>query len=123
MANNQANLRVTKEDFLNRIGIIETKMGALKDVVQRYNNAINNLDQFIESDDSNYEKMVERIKVNIEAASKSYAALSETKASLQATVEKMEGMSSKVGSTLDDARKAAEQTINTTIRLQVEGLL
>lgn len=117
MALGNLNLRVSKSDFEQRIATIEVKMQALQDVVSRYRDAKKNLDQFIESNDSNYQAMCERIDANIEAAGKAYASLQETKVSLQDTVNKMEGMGNEVKETLTSATEAAKSTIEAAIKI------
>lgn len=121
MALGSLNLKVSKSDFEQRIAVIEGRMTQLMDVVERYNQAKANLDQFIESGDTNYEAMVERIDANILAAKKSHAALYETKASLQETVDLMEGMSNEVKETITSAVDATVSTVNAAIK--VSGLL
>lgn len=118
MAVGSLDLRVSKEDFENRISTIDQKMGVLTDVINRYNNAKENLDQFIESNDSNYEKMVERIDVNISAARKSYAALQRTKVSLEETVSQMENFNTEVSETIGAATEAAREAINAALKIE-----
>ena len=117
MALGSLNLKVSKKDFEDRILVVEGRMSQLMDVVERYNQAKANLDQFIESGDSNYEAMVARIDENIKAAKKAHAALSETKASLQETVNLMEGMSSEVKETITAATEATASTVKATIKV------
>lgn len=117
MALGSLNLKVSKSDFQQRINIVEGRMAQLVDVIERYGRAKDNLDQFIENGDSNYDAMIERINVNILAAKKSYAALAETKASLQETVNLMEGMSSEVKETITSATEAASSTISAAIKI------
>ena len=117
MALGSLNLKVSKKDFEDRIIVVEGRMSQLMDVVERYNQAKANLDQFIESGDSNFEAMLERIDVNIKAAKKSYAALSETKASLQETVNLMEGLGNEVKETITSATEAATSTVNAAIKV------
>jgi ABC-type transporter Mla subunit MlaD len=118
MALGSLNLRVSKGDFEQRISTIENKMAALQDVIERYGRAKDNLDQFMESDDSNYSKMIERIDLNIKAARKSYAALQETKTSLQETVSQMDNMTNEVGETLESAIGAVGSTINAALKIE-----
>ena len=103
MALGSLNLKVSKSDFEQRISVVEGRMAQLQDVVERYN--------------SNYEAMIERIDVNIAAAKKSYAALAETKASLQETVDLMAGMSSEVKETISSAVEATKSTVNAAIKV------
>lgn len=117
MAANSMNLKVSKEDFERRINLVQTNMDALNDVIQRYNDAKKNLDQFIENGDSNYEAMVERIEVNITAAKKSYNALKVTKNSLMETVEQMDIMSGNVKETITSAVEATKSTVNAAIKI------
>jgi hypothetical protein len=67
MAKGSSNLIVSKQDFLDRVIQLEEKMQRLYDVIQRYEDAKKNLDQFIESGDTNYEDMIESINANISA--------------------------------------------------------
>lgn len=117
MALGSLNLKVSKSDFESRIVVVEGRMSQLMDVVERYNQAKANLDQFIESGDDNYEAMVERIDVNIKAAKKAFAALAETKASLQETVSLMEGMSTEVKETITSAVEATKSTVEAAIKV------
>lgn len=117
MALGSLNLKVSKKDFEDRIIVVEGRMAQLMDVVERYNQAKSNLDQFIESGDSNYEAMIARIDVNVVTAKKAYAALSETKASLQETVNLMEGMSNEVKETITAATDAAASTVSAAIKV------
>ena len=121
MALGSLNLKVSKSDFEHRINVVEIRMAQLADVVERYNQAKANLDQFIESGDSTYEAMVERINENVRAAKKAHAALVETKASLLETVNLMEGMSTEIKQTITSATEATANVVNTAI--QVSELL
>ena len=114
-------LRVSKEDFLQRIATCEEKMGKLMDVVESYNRAKENLDQFIQSDDIVYTLMLERIDENIKGAKKSYNALKKTKLSLEEVVNNMETMGAEAKETLQAAVGAAGSAINAA--LQIEDVL
>lgn len=117
MALGSLNLKVSKSDFEQRIMVVEGRMAQLADVVNRYNQAKINLDQFIESGDDNYQAMIDRIDVNVKAARKAYAALAETKASLQETVTLMEGMSNEIKETITSAVEATTSTVNAAIKI------
>ena len=117
MALGSLNLKVSKSDFEQRITIVEGRMGQLIDVIERYNQAKSNLDQFIESGDSNYEAMVENINVNISAAKKAYAALTETKATLQETVRLMNDLGGEVKETITSATEAVKSTVDAAIKI------
>ena len=121
MALGSLNVKVSKEDFEQRINIVDLRMQQLTDVVERYNQAKANLDQFIEGGDSNYEAMVERIDVNVTAAKKAYAALAETKASLQETVNLMDNMGNEIKETIVSGTEAAASVVEAAIK--VSGLL
>ena len=121
---NNLNLKVGKQDFINQINVVEEKMAALHDVIDRYNRAKQNLNQFLESDDSNYEAMIERIDVNVQAAKKAYNALKATKASLQETVDKMENMGTEVKKTITEATEAATSVVKAAIAIEaIDGVL
>lgn len=109
------NLKVSQQDFENRINIIEERMGDLMNVIDRYNRAKSNLSQFMDDDDSNVQTMIDRIDVNVNAARAEHQHLQEVKVTLQQTVEQMTGMSSKVSDTLASATEAAKETIKTYI--------
>ncbi len=111
------NLRVSKDDFQRCIDTAEDKMAKLMDVIERYNDAKRNLNQFIEEDDANFQKMLERVEQNIRAARTSYNALREQKQALQSVVDKLETMSSKVGQTIDSAIGAAGSIINAAFKV------
>jgi len=117
MALGSLNLRVSKSDFEARIAIAEASMARLEDVISRYGDAKTNLDQFIESDDNNYQAMIERIDANIKAAKKAHAALNETKLELQETINKMEGMTDKVKETIVSATDAAISSVEAAIKI------
>ena len=117
MALGSLNLKVSKSDFEQRINVVEIRMAQLVDVVERYNQAKANLDQFIESGDSTYEAMIERIDVNIKAAKKAHASLVETKTSLQETVRQMEGLSTEMKETITSATEATVNVVNTAIQV------
>jgi methyl-accepting chemotaxis protein len=112
------NLKVSKDDFQARVDAANTGMGKLMDVIERYEQAKDNLDQFMEEGDSNYYEMVDRIDINIKAAKKTYAALQETKATLEKTIQQMEGMSGNVKDVLEDAKEAAISTINAGFKIE-----
>ena len=117
MALGSLNLKVSKEDFEQRIAVVEVRMAQLQDVIERYGQAKANLDQFIESGDSNYEAMVERIDVNVRAARKAYSALSETKASLQETVNLMDNMGNEIKETIVAGTEATVSTVEAAIKI------
>ena len=117
MAKGSLNLIVSKKDFLDRINVIEQKMAALQDVIQRYGTAKQNLDQFMGDTDDAYQSMIDRIDANVKAAKKSYTALQETKASLQDTVDKMDNMGAEVKETIGSATEAAVSAIDAAIKV------
>lgn len=117
MALGSLNLRVSKEDFVNRIDLVSQRMEILKDVVDRYGRAKENIDQFMDSEDSNVDSILANIDEHIKAAKKAHAALNEVKISLQETVDQMEGMSSKVKETLDSATEATKSTVEAAIKV------
>lgn len=117
MALGSLNLRVSKQDFENRIAIVETKIAMLVDVIERYGRAKANLDQFIESNDNNYQAMIERIDANVLSAKKAHAALTETKNSLMDTVSKMENMGQEVAETITSATDAAVSTVQAALKI------
>lgn len=117
MALGSLNLKVSQSDFENRISIIEVKMQQLVDVINRYDSAKSNLDQFIESNDSNYQDMVERINENIRAAKKAHSALNATKLELQETVNKMANMGNEIKETLTSATDAAKSAVDAAIKI------
>ncbi len=118
MAGLDIGLKVNKQDFVDRINLIEQRMSALQDVVSRYRDAKANLDQFLESDDSNYQAMIERIDANITAAGQAYAALQEAKNTLQTTVDQMDDMGNQVMQTVTAATEATVSTVNAAIKIQ-----
>lgn len=117
MALGSLNLRVSKEDFERRIELVDQRMNVLLDVIERYARAKENLDQFMDSDDTNVESMIQRIDENVKAAKKAHAALNETKLSLQETVNQMEGMSSEVKETLEAGIEATKSTVEAAITI------
>lgn len=117
MAKGSLNLFVSKDKFLEKISVVEQKMAALDDVINRYNEAKKNLGQFMGETDDNYQAMVDRIDANVNAAKKSYTALQETKASLQDTVDKMDNMGKEVKETIDAATDAAKSGIEAAIKI------
>ena len=118
MALGSLNLRVSKQDFEARIAIVETRIAMLVDVIDRYGRAKENLDQFIESNDNNYQAMIERIDENMKAAKKAHAALTETKNSLQDTVNKMENMGNELKETIVSATEATASTVTAAIKIE-----
>ena len=117
MALGSLNLRVSKQDFVNRIELIQQKMNALDDVIQKYGEARNNLDQFVEEGDSTYQQWVERIDANVTACRKARAALDESRQKLQETVNQMEGISSQIAQTVQAGTDAAKSTVEAAIRV------
>ena len=117
MALGKLNLRVSKADFEKRIEFINTRMSSLENVVDRYNNAKQNLDQFIENGDSNYEAMCQQIDEYIRNAKKAHAALNATKLELQETVDKMDNMGNEVKETIVSATEATVSAVNAAIKI------
>lgn len=117
MALGSMNLRVSKQDFLDRIALIEQRMNVLQDVIERYGRAKENIDQFMDGDDSNVDAMLERIDVNVRAAKKAHAALNESKLSLQETVDQMEGMGKEVKETISAGIEASLNTVESVIKI------
>lgn len=112
------NLKVSKDDFQARVDAADRGMNKLMDVINKYERAKANLDQFMEEGDTNYYAMIERIDVNINAAKRTYAALQETKMTLEKTIQQMEGMSGNVKNVLEDAKEAAVSTINAGFKIE-----
>lgn len=118
MALGSLNLRVSKSDFNNRITTIESKMQQLQDVIQKYGDAKNNLDQFIAEGDSTYESMIENIDANIDAAKKAWTTLQEMKKTLSITVEQMEGTSTQVERLFQTATETVKNVVGTALKVQ-----
>lgn len=114
----EVGLIVSKDQFLARIDACEEQMGKLIDVIERYDNAKRNLDQFIQGTDITYQLMLERIDENVKAAKKSYAALKQTKLSLQDTVSKMEDMGNQAQQTVQSAIGAVGSTVNAALKIE-----
>ena len=114
----EVGLVVSKDQFLARIDVCEEQMAKLMDVIDKYNNAKRNLDQFIQGTDISYQLMLERIDENVKAAKKSYAALKQTKLSLQDTVSKMEDMGNQAQQTLQSAIGAVGSTVNAALKIE-----
>lgn len=121
MALGSLNLRVSQSDFEQRIALIDQRMTILADVVRRYESAKRNMDQFIESDDSNFDAMCANIDQYIENAKRAHGSLNETKLELQRTVEQMGGMSNQVKEVIGSATEAAKSTLEAAI--QVNSIL
>lgn len=117
MALGSLSLKVNKQDFLNMISEVEQKMNRLDDVISKYRDLKVNLDQFVEPEDSSYEKWVAQIDEYINAAGSSKAALQESKDALQTTVEQMEGFGAEVMQTVTAAAEATKSTVETAIRI------
>jgi methyl-accepting chemotaxis protein len=118
MALGSLNLKVSKKDFEDRILVVQGRMDQLMNVIDRYGEAKKNLDQFIESGDSNYDAMLERIEENIKTARAAHTGLAETKATLQETVTLMEGMGAEVRETITSATEATVSTVKAVIKVQ-----
>lgn len=114
----EVGLIVSKDQFLARIDVCAQQMAKLMDVIERYNNAKRNLDQFIQGTDITYQLMLERIDENVKAAKKSYAALQQTKLSLEETVNQMETMGSNAQQTVQDAIGAVGSVVNAALKIE-----
>ena len=110
-------LKVSKQDFLDRIAVCDQKMGKLMDVIERYNRAKSSLSQFIQESDITFQLMLDRIEENVKAAKKSYNALQATKVSLEEVVSKMETMGNEAQNTLQDAIGAVGSVVNSALQI------
>ena len=117
MALGSLNLKVSRQDFVNRIDAIQSKMDKLSDVIQKYRDLKTNLDQFVEAEDSSYENWVARIDGHIEAAGRAKASLNESKQMLQKTVDQMDEFGNEVKQTVDAATEATKSTVEAAIRI------
>lgn len=117
MALGSLNLKVSKQDFLNRIDAIQSKMDKLSDVIQKYRDLKTNLDQFVEPEDNSYEDWVRRIDEHINAAGRAKASLKESKDMLQKTVDQMDEFGNEVKQTVDSATEATKSTIEAAIKI------
>lgn len=117
MAKGSLNLKVSKSDFERRLSTIEVRMASLMDVINRYNTAKSNLDQFIENGDDNYQEMIKNIDQNVNAAKKAYAALNELKLEINKTVTQLDEMSGRVKETITSATEATKSTVEAAIKV------
>ena len=117
MALGSLNLKVSKQDFLNRIDAIQAKMDRLSDVIQKYRDLKTNLDQFVEPEDNSYEVWVARIDEHINAAGRAKAALNESKKTLQQTVDQMDEFGNVVKQTVSSATEATKSTVEAAIKI------
>ena len=111
------NLKVSEQDFLNRINVIEQKMSDLWNVIEKYGRAKLNIGLFMGSTDTHLEDMIERINVNVEAARAEYQNLQEIKVTMQETVNQMNSMSAKIGKTIESATENAKEAIKSVINI------
>ena len=111
------NLRVSKQDFLDRIEKINNKMINLDGVIQKYRTLKSNLDQFVQPEDSTYEQWCQRIDANIESCGRAKAALKESKDSMQKTVDQMENIGAELRETISAATEATKSTAEAAIRI------
>ncbi len=117
MALNSLNLRVSKQDFLDRIDTIDEKMNRLADVIQKYRDLKVNLDQFVEPEDDTYQDWCQRIDEHIAAAGKARAALNEAKKSLQTTVDQMDDFGTQVKETVVAGIEATKSTTEAALKI------
>ena len=110
-------LKVSKQDFLDRIEQIDNKMGKLDGVIQKYRNLKTNLDQFVKPEDSTYEQWCERIDANITSCGKAKAALSKSKETLQKTVDQMDDFGNQLKETVTTATQATIHTAEVAIKI------
>ncbi len=114
-------LHVNKEDYLQKISELDSKLSALRDLLSRYQNLKSNVTQFVQDSDSNFQQMQQNVEANVEAVRRAIAITEKSKATLQDTVDKMDNMSSKAATMLNEAAGTAVNAVKTAIR--VEGLL
>lgn len=117
MALGKLNLRVKKQDFVDRIEMCNAKMDVLSDVIEKYRQAKVNLDQFVQGEDDSYQRWVERIDAHIDAAGRAKASLAEAKKALEETVNQMDDFGSEVEKTVSDSVEALKSTAQAAINI------
>jgi methyl-accepting chemotaxis protein len=112
------NLKVSKADFERRIDLIDLRMNTLASVVESYNNAKRNLDQFIEGSDDNYEAMCANIDMYIKNAKSAHGLLAGMKDELKRAVSEMDDMHTNVKETITAATEAVASTVQAVYRVK-----
>lgn len=110
-------LHVGKQTFIDAIDKLDRKMSELQNVIDKYRTAKTNLDQFVEAEDSSYEKWVQTIDERITAAGKARAALNEQKDMLQKTVDQMEDFGGEIVRTVETGAEAVKSTAEAALRV------
>ena len=117
MAANKLNLRVSAQDFNERISVIDIRMAVLMDVITEYERARESMGEFIESGDDNYDSMINQIEEHIRTAKAAYNALGDIRAEMDETVQKMGNMGTEIGETITAAIDATKETVEAALKV------
>lgn len=117
MALGSLNLKVNKQDFVERIDQIQNKMDKLSDVINKYRDLKVNLDQFVEAEDDTYEQWCQRIDEHIDAAGRARASLNASKEVLQKTVDQMDDFGNQVRQTVQEGVEATKNVVETAVKI------
>lgn len=110
-------LKVNKEDYLQKIGELDQKINALRDLLGRYQQLKADVNMFVEDGDSNFQKMQENVEANIDAVRRAISITQHSRDTLQKTVDQMDSMSSKTSTMMSQAAQTAKSAISTAIRV------
>lgn len=114
-------LIASKSDFEDRIHLLETYLSSLNETLSKYQNLKDRTESFMQGKDSNFEKMQQRVEVNIGAVRKAIRLCEASRNNLQVTVNQMDEATGKIGSLIDTAVDTAKSGIEAAIR--VDSLL
>ena len=109
-------LKVSKQDYQDKISLIEGQMDELNDILTSYNTLLNQLDDVMERTSDDFAKTEENVKSNIDAVSTSLKNATNARDAVQAALNSYEEFGERAASTLRAAGEAAVSATQAAIK-------
>lgn len=124
MANSDSlEMHVNIDTFNHANSQLQGQIGVLQGILSEYEALKTNVNNFIEGNDSNFDKMQENVEENIKSVKAELAEVQQIKDQIQHTVDSMEEMGTNAQTILDQGTEAAGQAIRAAIKLDELGII
>lgn len=116
-------MHVDINTFINANDKLQGEIEELNNILGDYQALKTNVNNFLEGNDSNFEKMQENVEENIKAVKAELAEVQQIKEQIKRTVDSMEEMSANTQKILDEGTQAAGRAIKAAIKVEELGII
>lgn len=104
-------MNISAADYQDKIDRLTEQVNKLSDLIASYRQKEQQLTSFVGEQDSNFERLRENVRTNIEAAQRSYTIAVNAREALQKAMTEMSGTASKIAQNIDNSKEKLSSTI------------